>query len=151
MENLRQQGINPQVKPLPDHYLPLFFSCQVDNRRLRLYHHLDNNDHYAVSRCKCGQEYSFYLGQNTLSIAEIVQTNKWSPDVCFPIFFNDLVSGFVAGKSSALYLIVMNAVLRKVLAKTPVPILVPVNLELKRDSSLQFDSLIHRYIAGEVK
>jgi hypothetical protein len=147
VEGLIQQNINPQLKPLPKSYLPLFFSCEIDNRRLRLFHHIENNDHYAVSRCKCGQEYTFYLGQNnSLSIAEIAQTNRWSPDVCFPIFFNDLVSGFVAGKSSALYLIVMNAVLRKVLGKTAVPILAPVNLEMQ--DNIQFDSLIFRYLAG---
>jgi hypothetical protein len=146
VEKLIQQNINPQLKPLPENYLPLFYSCEVDNRRLRLFHHIDNKDHYAVSRCKCGQEYSFYLGQNSLSIAELAQTNRWSPDVCFPIFLNDLVSGFVAGKSSALYLIVMNAVLRKVLGKTAVSILAPVNLELQ--DNIQFDSLIFRYLAG---
>jgi hypothetical protein len=148
VESLIQRGINPQVKPLAKDYLPLFFSCEVDNVRLRLFHHIDNNDHYAVSRCKCGQEYKFHLGQNTLSIAEIARTRRWSPDVCFPIFFNDLVSGFVAGKSSAIYLIVMNAVLRNVLDKTPVPILVPDRLELKEDNPIQFDSLIYRYLVG---
>ncbi len=149
VNDLSQQNINPQMKPLPENYLPLFYSCAADNRRLRLFHHLENNDHYAVSRCKCGQEYKFYLGQNNnLSITEIAQTNRWSPDVCFPIFLNDLVSGFVAGKSSALYLIVMNAVLRQVLAKTAVPILAPVNLELQDDTAVQFDSLLFRYLAG---
>ena len=146
IENLSQRNINPQIKPLAENYLPLFFSCEVDNRRLRLFHHIENNDHYAVSRCKCGQEYKFYLGQKSLSIAEIAQTNRWSLDVCFPIFFNDLVSGYVAGKSSALYLIVMNSVLRQVLGKTAVPILAPVNLELQ--DNIQFDSLIFRYLAG---
>jgi len=144
--DLSQKHINPQLKPLPESYLPLFFSCEVDNRRLRLFHHIDNDDHFAVSRCKCGQEYKFYLGQNSLSIAEIAQTNRWSPDVCFPIFLNDLVSGFVAGKSSALYLIVMNAMLRQVLGKTAVPILAPVNLDLQ--DNIQFDSLIFRYLTA---
>lgn len=148
VENLIQKGIDPQVKPLATNYLPLFYSCEVDDMRLRLYHQIDNGDHYAVSRCKCGQEYKFYLGHNTLTIAEIARTRRWSPDVCFPIFFNDLVSGFVAGKSSAIYLIVMNAVVRHVLDKTPVPILAPDTLELEESDPIQIDSLIYRYLSG---
>ncbi len=147
VQNLRQQNINPQLKPLADNYLPLFYSCDADNKRLRLFHHIENDDHYAVSRCKCGQEYKFYLGQNNdLSIADLARSKRWSPDVCFPIFLNDFVSGFVAGKSSALYLIVINAVLRQVLGKTAVPILAPIHLELP--DNIQFDSLIFRYLAG---
>jgi hypothetical protein len=145
---LAQRGIDPQVRPLAEHYLPLFFSCEVDNTRLRLYHLIEGNDHFAVTTCKCGQEYRFYLGWNNLSVAEITRTDRWSPDVCFPIFVNDLVSGYVAGKSSAIYLMVMNQVLRKTLNKTPVPILVPNGLELKGTDSNHFDSLIYRYLAN---
>jgi hypothetical protein len=147
VEALAQKGIDPQVKPLPENYLPLFFSCEVDDKRLRLYHQIDGNDHFAVSACKCGQEYRFHLGHEALSVAEITQTDRWSPDVCFPIFFNDLVSGFVAGKSSAIYLMVMNEVLRKVLDKTPVPILVPQSLRDAESDHIQVDSLIYRYFA----
>jgi hypothetical protein len=88
------------------------------------------------------------LGKDTLSIAEIAQTNRWSPDVCFPVFFNDLVSGFVAGKSSAIYLMILNEVLNKVLDKNPVPILVPESLRLNGNESDQIDSLIYRYFTG---
>ncbi len=147
VQALAQKGIDPQVNLLPGNYLPLFFSCGVDDKRLRLYHHIDGNDHFAVSACKCGQEYRFHLGHRALSIAEIAQTDRWSPDVCFPIFFNDLVSGFVAGKSSAIYLMVMNEVLRKVLDKTPVPILVPQSLRDVESDQIQVDSLIYRYFA----
>jgi hypothetical protein len=145
---LTYRGINPQVTPLADSYLPLFYSCEADGRRLRLYHRLQSQDHFAVSVCKCGREYKFHLGHRRLSVAELAQTQRWSPDVCFPMFFNDLVSGFVAGKSSAIYLIVMNQVLRKVLDKTPVPILVPESLKAKENGHDQFDSLIYRYFAG---
>jgi hypothetical protein len=148
IQSLTQRGINPQVTPLADPYLPLFYSCETDSRRLRLYHRLQGQDHFAVSACKCGREYKFYLGRHLLSVAELAQTGRWSPDVCFPIFFNDLVSGFVAGKSSAIYLIVMNQVLRKVLGKRPVPILVPESLKAKENGHGQFDSLIYRYFTG---
>jgi hypothetical protein len=149
IQSLTWRNINPQVTPLADSYLPLFYSCEADSRRLRLYHHLQGQDHFAVSACKCGREYKFHLGRGQLSIAELVQTRRWSPDVCFPMFFNDLVSGFVAGKSSAIYLLVMNQVLRKVLGKTPVPVLVPESLKAKENGHGQFDSLLYRYFAGE--
>ena len=148
IESLAEKGIDPRVRPLSEHYLPLFFSCEVDDKRLRLYHHIEGNDHFAVTACKCGQEYRFHLGRNNLSVAEITRTDRWSPDVCFPIFVNDLVSGYVAGKSSAIYLMVMNQVLRQTLNKTPVPILVPNGLELKETNSNQFDSLVYRYLAN---
>jgi hypothetical protein len=148
IQTLVQKGIDPQVKPLPEHYLPLFLSCEVDNKRLRFHHAIDGNDHFAVAACKCGQDYRFYLGNGTLSVAEIARTSRWSPDVCFPIFLNRLVSGFVAGKSSAIYLLVMNQVLRKALDGTPVPIFIPENLELKDNNPPQFDSLMYRYFTS---
>ncbi len=58
------------------------------------------------------------------------------------------MSGFVAGKSSAIYLMVLNEVLREVLDKTPVPILVPKSLGVNGDNPTQVDSLIHHYFAG---
>jgi hypothetical protein len=146
--SLAEKGIDPQVTPLDEGYLPLFYSCDVDDTRLRLYHYVDGNEHFAVGACKCGQDYRFYLGRDTLSMAAIAETNRWSPDVCFPIFFNDLVSGFVAGKSSAIYLIVLNKALRQVLDKTPVPILVPKSLGVNGSESPKIDSLIYRYFAG---
>jgi len=148
-QSLAEKGIDPQVRPLDEGYLPLFYSCEADDTRLRLYHQADGNDHFAVSACKCGQDYRFYLGNGTLSMAELAETDRWSPDVCFPIFLNDLVSGFVAGKSSAIYLIVLNEVLRQVLDKTPVPILVPKSLRVNGNESTQIDSLIYRYFAGQ--
>jgi len=146
-QSLAKMGIEPQVRPLTEGYLPLFYSCEVDDRRIRLYHHVDGDDHFAVNTCKCGRDYRFHLGNGTLSIAEIEETDRWSPDVCFPIFFNDFVSGFVAGKSSAIYLIILNEVLREVLEKKPVPILVPESLGSNGNNPTQTDSLIYRYFA----
>ncbi|MFC1878296.1 hypothetical protein ACFLZW_00135 [Chloroflexota bacterium] len=146
-ESLAQKGIDPQVRPLKEGYLPLFYSCNVDDTRLRLYNYVDGKDHFAVGRCKCGQEYRFHLGTDVLSIAEIAETGRWSPDVCFPIFFNDSVSGYVAGKSSAIYLMILNEVLREVLDKRPVPILVPESLGANGKDPDRIDSLIYRYFA----
>lgn len=147
IEALAQQGLDPQVTPLGENYLPLFFSCEVDDQRLRLYHHTEGSDHFAVGRCRCGETYKFHLGQQDMSIAEIIQTGRWSPDVCFPIFFNDRVSGFVAGKSSGVYLMVMNAVMRRALHKKPVPILIPAGLGTTAASPDEPDSLIYKYMA----
>ena len=144
-ESLAREGVDPQVRSLDEDYLPLFYSCEADDRRLRLRHYIDGNDHFAVSTCKCGQDYKFYLGKDKLSIAEIAQTDRWSPDVCFPIFYNNLVSGFVAGKSSALYLIILNEVLREVLSGRPIPILVPESLRRDGYEATQIDSLLYRY------
>ena len=66
----------------------------------------------------------------------------------FPIFFNDLVSGYVAGKSSAIYLMILDEVIWKVLKKKPVPILVPESLRLNDAEATQVDSLIYRYLSG---
>lgn len=92
--------------------------------------------------------YKFHLGQGKLSIAKIVQTGRWSPDVCFPIFFNDLVSGFVAGKSSALYLMVMNQVMQQALNKRPVPVLVPPGLDAPDEAPDKPDSLLYKYMTS---
>ena len=148
IERLAARGIDPQIRPLAEDYLPLFFSCEVDDRRLRLSHQIEGKEHFAVTTCKCGQEYRFHLGRNELSVGEISRTDRWSPDVCFPIFVNDLVSGYVAGKSSAIYLMVINQVLRYTLNKRPVPILVPNGLAAKETNGNQYDSLIYRYLAN---
>jgi hypothetical protein len=145
---LIEMDIDPQVKPLNEDYLPLSYSCEVDHQRLRLHHRIEGDDHFAIATCRCGAFYRFYLGSNTLSIAEIAQTNRWSPDVCLPVFLNDLVSGYVVGKSSALYGLVLNAVLEKALHKRPVPMFVPPSLAEGESAPDQVDSLIYSYIHG---
>lgn len=146
---LIQQDIDPQVNPLPKHYLPLFFSCERDNRRIRLSHQIAGRDHVAVATCKCGQSYRFHLGQTRLSMAEIAQTQRWSPDVTLPLLVNSYVSGLVAGKSSALYGLVLNEVLSQVCGQKPVPMLVPERLGAQTSEPEQVDSLLYTYLAGE--
>jgi len=148
VQALVQKGIDPHIKPLNAQYLPLHFSCPADNRRLRLEHVITGKGHFATATCKCGVNYSFYLGERTLSMDELAATKRWSPDVCLPIFLNDLVSGWVAGRSSALYSMVFHDVLRKVLNKTPVPILVPQSLSRRESTPDLFDSLIYSYLLG---
>jgi hypothetical protein len=136
--SLLEQGIDPQVRPLDEDYLPLFYSCEADGTRLRLHFKAEGGGDWAVAGCRCGRVYRFDLGSERL-----FHTRRWSLDVCFPLFLNEMVSGLVGGKSSAIYLMVTNDVLRKVLGRQPVPILVPQGL----NGGGQIDSLLYRYFA----
>ena len=149
VDSLRQQDIDPQVRPLPAAYLPLHYSCPVDQTRLKLHRQLKGPDTFAVATCrKCGQLYQFYLGSNRLTMAELIKTDRWSPDVYLIMFLNDLVSGYVGGKSSAIYYgLVMKVVLEKVFHKARVPILVPPMIEMKSGNG-QVDGLIYKYLTG---
>jgi len=149
VQSMQEMGIDPQVEIRDQDYLPLFYSCDIDNLRLRLNHVVESGDHFATGTCRCGKNYRFNLGQGTLSIAEIAETQRWSPDVLMPAFFNDYVSGYVAGKSSALYLLIINDVLQQVLGKTPVPILVPESLGRSDLMPNQVDSLLYDYLNNE--
>jgi hypothetical protein len=149
IDTLIEKGIDPQVRPRPEDYLPLFYSCDQDNKRFRLHHIIEGGEHIAIGACGSQHIHKFYLGNGTLSIDSLMETGRCSPDVFLPGFFNDMVSGFVAGRSSALYLIVLNAVLRQVLGKSTVPVLVPESLAEQNDSPDQIDSLIYSYFNAE--
>lgn len=143
--DLAARGINPQVKPVGEDYLPVHFSCAADNRRLRLRRVAEGRDQFAVAGCPCGASYRFFLGTERLSIDELARTNRWSPDVCLLMFLNDLVSGAIVGKSSGLYGMVLNRVLKAV-RKEPVSMLVPG--ELRQAEARRADSLMYSYLAG---
>ena len=143
------KGIDPHVEPRKTDYLPLFYSCDVDDHRLRLHHVVDGDDHFAVGLCTCGEDYRFFLGTNNLSIEQIAQTDRWSVDVLLPAFLNNLVSGLVAGKSSGLYMMVINSVLRQVLGVSPVPILLPAEVDPLAGSPEIIDSLLYDYFNAE--
>jgi hypothetical protein len=149
IEELKELDIDPQVHFLTEDYLPLYYSCEVDDRRLRLLHAVGPDGHYAVARCKCGQEYRFFLGSKVLSLAEIGQTGRWGPDVSLPVLLNRQVSGLIMGKSSALYGLIMKEVLAKVLGQTPVPFLIPKSLAETGSVGEVYDSLIYHYLAGK--
>jgi hypothetical protein len=78
-------------------------------------------------------------------LAEMVATGRWSPDVCLPLYLNDLTSGWVAGRSTALYTLVLHEVQRRVLGKRPVPVLVPPALVDRRSNEAR---LVYDYLAG---
>jgi hypothetical protein len=143
---LTAADIDPCVHVLPEEYLPLHFSCPKDGLRRRLARQREGADQVAVATCRCGTTYRFHLGARSLSGAELAATGRWSVDVSLPLFVNELVSGFVAGRSSASYGLVLNQVASRVLGKDPVPILVPVDLpqampQPDRSNSALFDYL----------
>ena len=143
--------VAPQVKPLPDDYLPLYYSCETDDKRIKLRQKKRGGDHLAVGKCKCGREYSFTMGGGSRSIEALAATKRWSLDVTLPVFLNDLISGVVAGKSSALYGIVLKEVLTKVMGKRPVPALVPVDLASGDHDPDRIDSLMYSYLTESFK
>jgi hypothetical protein len=128
LEDLRGAGVDPLLHPLADDYLPLRVACKADHTRLPLRRRDGVGGKYAVARCQCGASYRFRLGREVLSIAEITRTRRWSPDVLLPVFLNDLASGVVGGRSSAVYGMMLNRVLREALGEGPIPMLVPESL-----------------------
>jgi hypothetical protein len=128
LSDLRTAGVDPLLHPLPDDYLPLHVACEADYTRLSLRRRDGMAGTYAVARCKCGASYRFRLGRDHLSIAEITRTRRWSPDVLLPVFLNHLASGVVGGRSSAVYGMVLNRVLREALGEEPIPMFAPESL-----------------------
>jgi hypothetical protein len=128
IDSLAAADVDPQVRPLGPDYLPLHYSCDRDGRRCALIHERQGTDHYAVTTCLCEAVYRFHLGSGSLSIGELAETGRWSTDVTLPMYLNDLASGVVAGQSSALYGLVLNEVMEKVLARRAIPMLVPKDL-----------------------
>lgn len=129
VDDLQAGDVDPQVPRLSEQYLPLWYACPRDGLRRRMVHERHHGERFATSRCRCGAEYRFYLGDaKATTIDEIVATGRWSLDVTLPIYVNDLVSGAVVGRSSALYGLVLNEVIAKVLGGRPVPLFVPDRL-----------------------
>jgi hypothetical protein len=85
-------------------------------------------DLFAVATCRCGQNYAFHLGSGRAMLAELAATGRWSIDVSMPVHHNDLASGWIVGRSTALYGLVFNEVLSRVLGRTPIPMLAPAEL-----------------------
>jgi hypothetical protein len=147
---LKDRGIDPLLRPLAGDYLPLRISCAADATRLPLRRRDEADGSYAVATCRCGANYRFRLGRRQLSFDEIAQTRRWSPDVLLPTLVNDLASGVVAGKSSAIYGMVLNRVLREALEREPIPMVVPESL-ISPDpggTGLVADSLMVSYLLG---
>jgi hypothetical protein len=148
-DSLVAADVDPQVHHLRPDYLPLHYSCNRDDRRCSLSRVRRGADTLAVTRCACGASYEFQLGSRTLSMDAVAATGRWSTDVTLPLYLNDLASGVVAGRSSALYGMVLNEVLQKVLAREPIPMLLPPSLPAVLAEGAETQSLLQRYVVGE--
>ena len=144
VEGLVAAEIDPQVRPLPDDYLPLRFSCPEDGGRVRLVSERRGEDLHAVADCRCGARHEFNLGNGPPDLGELVETGRWSIDVSMPVHHNALASGWVGGRSTALYGLVFNEVLEKALGQQPIPVLVPRDLGQDEDA----DTLLVRYLVN---
>jgi hypothetical protein len=141
--------VDPQVHPLGDDYLPLNYSCEACGARRRLRHERRGADHFAALDCSCGESRRFHLGRGTeLSLGELAPTGRWSTDVTLPVYVNDLASGLVAGRSSALYGLVLDEVLEKALGRSPIPMLVPEDLAAELRAEPEVDSVLYDYLVG---
>jgi hypothetical protein len=124
---LAGDGVDPKVRPLPDDYLPLRYSCPRDGTRLRLARAGTGSRLRAVATCRCDTRYEFALG-DPACLDELRATGRWSIDISMPVHHNELASGWVAGRSTAAYGMVFNEVLTKALGRRPLPMLVPAHL-----------------------
>lgn len=147
IERMRILGFNPQVRPRSEDYLPLYYSCPYRPDRMPLSHVRDGEESFAEANCSVHGTHRFSLGRGERSLAELEATGRWSPDVTLPLYLDDLVSGVVAGRSSAMYGIVLAWAQRKLLGTEPVPILVPEELGLGHDERA-VDSLLFSYLTG---
>ena len=125
---LAEAGVDAHLRPIEDDYLPLFESCERCGTRLRLAHERAGADHYAIATCRCGEHYRHHLGTSTLALGELAQSGRWSPDVSLPIHHNHLASGWVVGRSTALYGMVLNEVMERALGLDPIPGFIPAEL-----------------------
>jgi hypothetical protein len=127
----------------PSGYLPLFYACASDGRRLRLWRAIEDREQAGLARCNaCGIEYRFRLGRSARSMAELAAAGRWSPDLCWLLLLRERISGYVAGASSAVYGLVLQAVAKEVFGQPLPPVHVPE--AIARDTaSAAVDSLLH--------
>lgn len=148
VEDLIAADVDPVVHQLDDAYLPLHYSCDRCGARRRLRRERAGSDTFAVLACTCGEGRRFHLGDRALSLGELEATERWSVDVTLPVYLNDLASGVVAGRSSALYGLVLREVLEKVLGRQAIPVMLPDDLADSLGDDAVADSALYGYLVG---
>jgi len=145
---LAEAGVDAHLRPIGDDYLPLFGSCERCGTRLRLAHERAGADHYAVATCRCGELHRHHLGSGTLALGELAESGRWSPDVSLPVHHNHIASGWVVGRSTALYGMVLNEVMERALGVDPIPGFIPAELSGAGEDHGYGDSLLLTYLVG---
>jgi len=148
VEDLIAADVDPVVHHLDDAYLPLHLSCDRCGARRRLRREKAGTDTFAAMTCTCGEDRRFHLGGRTLSLGELEATERWSVDVTLPVYLNDLASGVVAGRSSALYGLVLREVLEKALGRRAIPVMLPDDLADTLEDDPVADGALYRYLVG---
>lgn len=139
---LRAGDVDPHLKPLPADWLPLFMTGPADGRRLRLRLERDGGLPLAVAADSDGTRHRFPLDRGLAALGDRL---RWSPDVVLPLLLNRRSSGLVAGRSSALYLLVLQPAAEAVLGLRPLPVLVPREWDIFTGA---FDSLFAACLDG---
>lgn len=146
---LLERDVDPQLRPRQRAELPLFYSTPPPHsRRLRLWHEVDGGGHYATARTD-RKVHRFALGAGRLSIDALAGSGRWSPDVSLVLFLDSVVSGVVAGRSSALYGLVLNRVRERLFGRRAVPVLVPDPALDSAEYGFEHDSLFHSYLFAD--
>jgi hypothetical protein len=145
---LQSSEVDPQVHALAEDYLPLRISCSTCGARRTLAREREGGAAFAVARCSCGAPLRFRLGDGALGLGELEGTELWSVDVSLPLYLNDMASGIVAGKSSALYGLVLNEVLERVLGRRAIPMVVPSELAGADSSAAADGTLLYEFLVG---
>jgi hypothetical protein len=149
VEAVHAAGLDPQVHELDRSWLPLWWNCPDSGRRLRLTRETAGVDVYArAAECACGRLHRFHLGGARPTLDELEAAGRWSPDVLLPVLVDRRFSGYVAGKSSALYGIVMRTVLQDALGHQPTPCFLPTELTSGAVAPTAPDSILHAYLFG---
>ncbi len=149
VQRLVAADIDPRVRTLADDYLPLWFACPKDGTRLRLKSKRSGTELLGTATCRCETSYAFSFGRDRPDLSELIATGRWGIDVSMPVHHNELASGWLSGRSSALYALVFNEVIERVLGQTPIPVLVPPSLTSGAPSAAngQATLLLH-YLTG---
>jgi hypothetical protein len=142
VDELIALDVDPQVRPLGEDHLPLHYSCPADGIRLRL---TRRDGHVAVATCRCETTYRFDLEGG---LGELGTTGRWSPDVSLPVHHNDHASGWIVGRSTALYGLVLNAVIAKVMGGRPIPGWIPPDLSSGPQPGSEPPTLLVDYLLG---
>jgi hypothetical protein len=146
---LLARDVDPQLRPRGPAELPLFYSTPPPgSRRLRLHHETDGQGSHYATAAEGAEVHRLALGRGRLSIDALAASGRWSPDVSLVLFLDGLVSGVVAGRSSALYGLVLNRVRERLYGRRGVPILVPDPALDPAAHGFEEDGLFYSYLFG---